>query len=632
MALLSGRNLTMRYGPFDIFQNLNLSVHHGERVAVVGPNGQGKTTLLRILAGEETPVEGEVIRAKGLHIGYLRQEAALVSRRGTLWQLADGAFDDLKAQARQLAAMEEALAGDSSLLEKYGHVQQAFELAGGYTYKLTIEQVLTGLGFTPDTYHQPLRQFSGGQQTRAQLARLLLERPTLLLLDEPTNHLDLAAIEWLENYLAGWNGAVVVVSHDRYFLNKVVNRVLELSFNALELYRGNYAHYVQQRAERRARQEKEYAAQQAVIAKEEEFIRRNLAGQRTNEAKGRRKRLNRLKRDGLIERQRAPKTLALSLQADLRSGDLVLATHSLAVGYPDGDILLTLPDLEIRRGECVALLGPNGSGKTTFLRTILTEIPPKQGAVRLGAAVEIGYFAQIHAELAPQNTALDELLLVKHNMGVGEARNHLARFLFSGDDVFKKVGDLSGGERSRLALAKFALSGANFFILDEPTNHLDIPAQEVLESVLAGFNGTVLLVSHDRYFVDALATRLWVIEGNSITPVAGNYTTYMALKEAPSAALPKSPQKEAAQKTHRQAKAKKRAREKQARLIAQLEQDVEAAEAKLARLARQLEQAGFDQDLERLHQLGLEYRQTEDTLSNLLNRWIAVETTETEAP
>lgn len=624
MAILTASNLAMRFGPHDVFSNLNLSIHHGERAAIVGPNGRGKTTVLRILAGQETPTGGEVFRAKGVKIGYLRQEAALLPFEGTLLELADEAFADLKAQAAELARLEKALATDSSFLDKYGQAQAAFELAGGYNYELTIGQVLTGLGFDEADYHKSIKHFSGGQQTRAQLARLLLERPDLLLLDEPTNHLDLEAVEWLENYLSSWAGAVVVVSHDRYFLDKVANRIWELFSNNLELYRGNYSHYLQQRAERWARSEKEYKRQQTFLDKEEDFIRRNLAGQRTKQAQGRRKRLERLKRDDLVERRTKDKTMRLRLNADLRSGDLVLATHDLAVGYPGGEVLISFPDLEIRRGDCVALLGPNGSGKTTFLKTILKEISPKAGRIRIGAAVEIGYFAQIRTELDLENSVLDELLLVNHNMQVGDARNHLGRFLFSGDDAFKKVGDLSGGERSRLALAKFALNGANFLVLDEPTNHLDIPSQEILEAVLTDFTGTILLVSHNRYFVDALATQVWTIEDKTIIPIEGSYHDYLAYREAKKLSATNVSEKPA-KVAHQAAKEKKRVEDRQARAIAAIEETIATTEAKLAQLTSNIEQASLAQDIETLQELGREYQQIEARLAKLFDEWMSME-------
>ncbi len=629
MALLTGTNLGMRYGPFDIFETINIAIHHGERAAIVGPNGQGKTTLLRLLAGEEKPAEGEVFRAKGLKIGYLKQEVSHRPAADTLWQLALDAFSDVIALAAELNAVEVAMAGNERLLQKYGQLQTEFELQGGYQYEQTIKIVLTGLGFSTAQYHQPMVQFSGGQLTRAHLAWILLQRPELLLLDEPTNHLDLTAIEWLETYLTAWQGAVVVVSHDRYFLDTVVNRIFELSFSQLEKYRGNYSAYVHQRAERTNRYEKEYVAQQKFIAKEDDFIRRNLAGQRTKEAQGRRKRLDRLKRDHFIERQRREKAMQLALRADIRSGNLVLATHKLAIGYPDGDILVSVPNVEIQRGQCVALVGANGSGKTSLLRTILHEISPKSGQIRLGAAVEVAYFAQIHTDFHPENTVLDELRRINDNMTIGDTRSHLARFLFFEDDVFKNVRDLSGGERSRLALAKFVLSGANFLILDEPTNHLDIPAQEILESVLKQFNGTILLVSHDRYFINALATHIWYIHGGTLEAFKGDYRAFQEMMLARTLdETTATASLSASKRTHQAAKAEKRAQEKKERTRASLEQEIEGIQETITGLERDMEQAGLAQNIARLQNLAGKHQHTEQTLASLLEQWVALEAEE----
>ncbi len=636
MSILSTRNLGKYFGGQDIFSGLDLDVEHGARIALIGPNGEGKTTLLQILAGLETPSEGFVQTAKDLHVGYLEQHPSLISTDGNLWELALGAFTELRQQEIQLRRMEAALAEEidevihAGLLKDYGEAQARFELAGGYRYEQTIRQVLSGLGFTEEDYHTPLARFSGGQQSRAHLARLLLEQPDLLLLDEPTNHLDLASVEWLENYLQGWPGAIVVVAHDRYFLNKVANRVWELAFGTVETYRGNFFHYVSQRAERFERRLKEYEAQQEFIAKEEEFIRRNLAGQRTKEAQGRRKRLERLPK---LERPQVHKRLNLPIQPALRSGDLVLATHELVVGYPDGEPLFRCPDLEIKRGYKVALLGPNGAGKTTFLKTILGEVAPKAGAVRFGAGVDIGYYAQTHASLNLKATVLDEILSVE-NLPIADARNYLGRFLFSGDEVFKPVGALSGGERSRVALAKLALTGANFLILDEPTNHLDILSQENLESVLARFGGTILLVSHDRYFVDALASHVWALEpeNGSVAVIEGGYSDYLTFREtgqdrvsANGTGQPVSQSK--SQLERAQTKAEKRALEKKARQIAEVESRIEATEAKLAELATALEAASHAQDVPQLQELGQAYQSTEAVLETLLTRWTELEST-----
>jgi ATP-binding cassette subfamily F protein 3 len=635
MSILSVHNLSKYFGGQDIFDSLSLTISHGARIALVGPNGEGKTTLLRILAGLETPTAGAVTTAKGLSIGYLEQHPSLISNHSTLWELALAAFAGLRAQETQLHELEYTLTGSldesrrAELLQQYGELQTRFEHAGGYSYEQTIREVLAGLGFDPADYQTPLARFSGGQQSRAHLARLLLEKPNLLLLDEPTNHLDLASVEWLENYLPGWPGAMVIVAHDRYFLDRVANRIWEMAFGQVEIFRGNFSHYVAQRAERFERRLKEYETQREFIAREEDFIRRNLAGQRTKEAQGRRKRLERL---GKMARPQENKTLNLSIQPVVRSGDLVLATHDLVVGYPDGPPLFRSPNLEIRRGHRVALLGPNGSGKTTFLKTILGQVPPKAGAIRLGAGVEIGYFAQTQASLNLEATILDEILAME-NMPIGEARNYLGRFLFSGDDVFKPIGSLSGGERSRVALAKLVLTGANFFVLDEPTNHLDIASQESLEEVLGHFGGTILLVSHDRYFVDALATHVWALEPDTqtVTALEGGYSHYLAQREAQKQQLAaanghnQNGSRSTSQVERNLSKAEKRAVEKKVRQLADLETQIESAESRLAQLARDLEEAGRLQALDDLQKLGQAYQDTEARLEQLFVEWTELE-------
>ncbi|MBE7551090.1 MAG: ABC-F family ATP-binding cassette domain-containing protein [Anaerolineales bacterium] len=633
MTILTTQNLGKHYGAQDIFDGLTLSVNHGDRIALVGPNGEGKTTLLRILAGLEQPSAGRVHTAKGLKLGYLEQHPSLISTGGALWDLALSAFAELRRQETALQELAVTLAAETDparhqqLLELYGEAEARFEHAGGYTYEQTIDQVLTGLSFKREDYALPLTKLSGGQQSRAHLAHLLLKQPDLLLLDEPTNHLDLAAVEWLENYLKNWPGAIIVVSHDRYFLDEVSTRVWEMLFGAIEAYRGNYSHYVQQREERVERRQKDYQAQQEFIAKEEDFIRRNLAGQRTREAQGRRKRLERMEK---VDRPVEHKMLKLSLQTTLRSGDLVLATHDLVVGYPDGQPLFTCPDLEIRRGQRVALLGPNGAGKTTFIKTILGQVKPKAGAIRFGAGVEVGYFAQTQASLNLEASILDEILAVQ-NLPLGEARNYLGRFLFSGDDVFKPIGSLSGGERSRVALAKLTLTGSNFLMLDEPTNHLDIPSQENLERVLNDFAGTILLVSHDRYFVDALASHTWALEPDTrtVTVIEGGYSDYLAQREAQKSQGGQSSNgstpKSTSQASREQSKAEKRASEKKARQIAEIESLIAAAESHLADLAQKLEAASQAQDIVQLQKLSQDYQTSEAKLEELLTQWTELE-------
>ncbi|MGV7976998.1 MAG: ABC-F family ATP-binding cassette domain-containing protein [Anaerolineaceae bacterium] len=531
MSVLTAQNLGKSFGPVDIFEDLTFAVPRRARIAIVGPNGVGKTTLLRILAGVEEPTRGSVHRARGLSMGYLPQEAVTV-REGTLWSYCLMAFEALLSQADELKTLERDMQNPDcppDVLQRYGTVLSRFEHGGGYTYANRIQQTLAGLGFAETDYQRPLTQLSGGQRTRAVLARLLLDEPDLLLLDEPSNHLDIAAVEWLEAWLRDWNGAVVIVSHDRYFLDQTASQVWEMT-PALEVYRGNYTAYLTQREARYTRRLAEFEAQNEYIEKQEDYIRRFLGTQNNNQARGRQRRLERLLADSRLSAPKAnirPMRLRLSLAG--RSGDLVLRSYDLQVGYQDeGRPLFHAPDLVLKRGECVAIIGPNGAGKTTFLKTILSQIPPYTGRIELGASLKVGYFAQAHEGLNPELSLIEEINLVAPAMLPAEARNYLAKYGFTGEEVFSRVQTLSGGERGRLALAKLALTDANLLLLDEPTNHLDLPTQEVLQNVLADYPGTILLVSHDRYLIDALASQIWEMNPSASTlkVFTGTYSEY----------------------------------------------------------------------------------------------------------
>jgi ATP-binding cassette subfamily F protein 3 len=567
MSLLSFSYLGQTFGAVDIFAGLTAALPNGGKVGLVGPNGIGKTTLLRILAGLDQPKYGSIHLAKNRQVGYLRQEAvaAFADRDNTVFEEMLSVFAHLEKMAVQLRQMENAMSeGDYSdeLLDRYGAVQEAYEQAGGYDYDVRIKQVLTGLGFGPEQWSMPLAHCSGGQKTRALLARLLLEEPELLILDEPTNHLDVEAIEWLEGMLRQWPGALLIVSHDRYFLDKVVNTIWEMGRNGLETYRGNYSAYVRQRQERWERLEAEFTAVQAHFFKKLDFIKRNIArASSSDRAVGELRRLSRevkavefmgtqaLNVDwittgiaggkwSVAEVERRIRALEnpnphyqrpkMQLRAGQPGSQLVLRTKELLVGYPDTPLFET-EDIQLYRGEVVALIGPNGAGKSTFLKLLLGEIEALDGRFQLGASMQISHFSQAHETLNPENMVLDELLTVK-NIGIGAARDHLARYLFDGDEVFKPIAALSGGERGRLSLAKLALHEANFLLLDEPTNHLDISAQEVLQEALQAYEGTVLLVTHDRYLVDQLATQIWVIEDGRLTVHKGDYQSYLAEK------------------------------------------------------------------------------------------------------
>jgi ATP-binding cassette subfamily F protein 3 len=497
MSLLAANDLAKSYGQNDIFSGISIAIPRGARIAIVGPNGIGKTTLLRLLEGLEEPTRGSLQRMRGLKTGYLPQEATLTGA-STLWEECLRVMADLQAMEADLARLEALMSNPDqaeSVLERYGQVQRDFERRGGYTYETRIRQTLTGLGFETGDYQRPLSQLSGGQRTRAFLSRLLLSDPDLLILDEPTNHLDIAAVEWLEGYLSQWEGATLIVSHDRYFLDKVVDHIWEMSNTGIELYRGNYTAYVQQRQERWDLRLQIFETEQERLLKELDYVKRNISGQNTVQAKGKLRRLSRVVQaieslgveavqskkwleissvteltahtlslqeverriKGLRPPSNRPPHLHLNLKASNRSGDLVLRTHNLEIGYPDeGKALFNTPDLLLKRGDCAAVIGPNGAGKTTFLKTILELMPPLSGEVILGASLHIGYFAQAHEGLHPERTLVQEIDSVAPNMLLAEARDYLARFLFTGEDVFKKVSVLSGGERGRLALAKLS--------------------------------------------------------------------------------------------------------------------------------------------------------------------------------
>jgi ATP-binding cassette subfamily F protein 3 len=665
MSILTLHNVGHSFGDFDLFTGISASIPKGGKIGLVGPNGIGKTTLLRILAGLELSSTGSVTVAQGTRIGYLRQEAmeAFAERANTVYAEMLGVFGGLKTQEAALQELEHRMAdGDTSaeLLHVYSEAQHAFEHAGGYDYELRISQVLYGLGFGKEEWDAPLAQLSGGQKTRALLARLLLEQPDLLILDEPTNHLDVEAIEWLEGTLRTWPGALLLVSHDRYFLDKVVDRIWEMSRQGIEQYRGNYSAYLQQRQERWERRETEFQAIKERFLKELDYIKRNIARDATtNMAKGRLRRLIREVRvvqagglQTLLDKQwgqvmdevdisetrwgvmdveqaikglqsplRRPPQLNLRLKTTLRSGNLVLRSSALEIGYP-GNPLFRADPIQLERLECAALIGPNGTGKTTFLRTLLGQIPALAGEIRFGASLKVGYFAQAHDKLNPDHTVLDELLSHKH-MLLGQARNYLAQYLFRGDDVYKPVRLLSGGERGRLALALLALEGANFLLLDEPTNHLDIPAQEVLQEVLEQFDGTILLVSHDRYLIDRLATQIWELRDARLHVFAGPYAEFVAAREEAVAAAKQEAAEQRAEAKRspngdRKSKIEARRRE---RALAEMEDEIHRLELQLAQLEEDLQAASHAQDLARIQQLSDAYAQTQATLEQSMEAW-----------
>jgi ATP-binding cassette subfamily F protein 3 len=637
MSLLAVENLTKSFGAEMVFSGVNFRVDASDRIGLVGPNGAGKSTLLDIIAGRQEADEGTLTGAGALRIGYLTQTAGFVPTR-TLREEMLQVFAEVRAWEDELHALAARMESPESfenaeayerLLDRYAELQERFEHADGYTIEARVNQVLDGLGFTKEQQALPATSLSGGQQTRAALGKLLLQEPDLLLLDEPTNHLDLAALEWLEEYLSGWKGAIIVVAHDRYFLDRVVTRVLELAFGRIEEYPGNYTRYVQLRAERLERRRKEYEEQQEYIARTEEFIRRYKAGQRSKEARGRQTLLNRLER---LERPQDFQAIRFRLGKQIESGQVVLTTQKLAVGYPANGVasgparLLNVPDMEVQRGERIGMLGPNGSGKTTLLRTIIGQLAPLEGRVALGHNVLVGYYAQTHDDLNPNNIMLDEIRQATP-FSEESARTFLGRFLFSGDDIYKPISALSGGERSRLALAKLTLLGANFLVLDEPTNHLDLPARQALEAVLAEYDGTLLFVSHDRYFIDALASRVWLIQDGMFIDHPGNYSDYRRRHAAVArAAVPMQRQEPETRESQTRARKRQTAPNgnPSARQISQVEAEISAAEQRVAALETELAAASMEANVERITALASDYEREKARLEALYEEWAAL--------
>ncbi|HEY6119287.1 MAG TPA: ABC-F family ATP-binding cassette domain-containing protein [Pyrinomonadaceae bacterium] len=516
------------YGTQDVLRGASLQVNPGEHVGLVGRNGAGKTTVFKLVTGDESSDGGDVVRARGVRLGLLAQHIHFEAG-ATVHESALAAFGTLQQIEHEMHVLEHRMAEPTDdlekVLERYSDLQHQFEREGGFEYAAKAEAILMGLGFDRDTWTLETEKLSGGQQNRLGLARLLLAQPDVLLLDEPTNHLDVVAVEWLEEFLQSYNSAYVIISHDRYFLDRVCRRIIELENGQAVSYTGNYSDYLIEREVRRDAQQRAYENQQQLISKTEEFIRRNIAGQKTKQAKSRRKMLQRLDRIDAVSTERSSGDFRL--QAIERTGNHVLMVEQASVGYP-GRVLARNISLILRRGECLGIIGPNGSGKTTFLRTILRKIPALEGEVRWGTKVQIGYYAQQLEDLDDRNEIIMELRRVApSDATAGELRSFLAKFLFTGDDVYKHVRDLSGGEKGRLALAKLIYSRVNVLVLDEPTNHLDIPSREALEEALDAYEGTIVTISHDRYFLNRIASQILALDGKgSAEHYDGNYSEY----------------------------------------------------------------------------------------------------------
>lgn len=534
MIILQANKIERSFAGEVLFDNINLQVDERDRIALVGKNGAGKSTLLKILVGEEEPTSGEINKKKDISLSYLAQDSRFESEN-TIYDEMLHVFDDLRRKEKQLRQMELEMGEKSGedldkLMLDYDRLSENFRQAGGFTYEADIRAILNGFKFDESMWEMKIAELSGGQNTRLALAKMLLERPNLLVLDEPTNHLDIETIAWLENYLVNYSGALIIVSHDRYFLDKVATITLDLTKHSLDRYVGNYSRFVELKEQKLVTEEKNYEKQQKEIAALEDFVNRNLVrASTTKRAQSRRKQLEKMER--LDKPEAGKKSANMTFQSEKTSGNVVLTVENAAIGY-DGEVLSQPINLDLRKMNAVAIVGPNGIGKSTFIKSIVDQIPFIKGEKRFGANVEVGYYDQTQSKLTPSNTVLDELWNDFKLTPEVEIRNRLGAFLFSGDDVKKSVGMLSGGEKARLLLAKLSMENNNFLILDEPTNHLDIDSKEVLENALINFDGTLLFVSHDRYFINRVATHVLELSDKGSTLYLGDYDYYVEKKAA----------------------------------------------------------------------------------------------------
>ena len=590
MIILQANKIERSFAGEVLFDNISLQVDEWDRIALVGKNGAGKSTLLKILVGEEEPTSGEINKKRDLSLSYLAQDSRFESTN-TIYDEMLHVFDDLRKTEKNLRQMElemgEKTGADlEKLMQDYDRLSEEFRQAGGFTYEADIRAILNGFKFDESMWQMKIEELSGGQNTRLALAKMLLEKPNLLVLDEPTNHLDIETIAWLENYLVNYSGALLIVSHDRYFLDKVATVTVDLTKHFLDRYVGNYSSFVEQKEQKLLTEAKNYEKQQKEIAALEDFVNRNLVrASTTKRAQSRRKQLEKMER--LDKPEAGTKSAHMTFHSDKTSGNVVLTVEEAAVGYDD-QILSEPINLDIRKMNAVAIVGPNGIGKSTLIKSIVGQIPFIKGEARFGANVEVGYYDQTQSKLTPHNSVLDELWNDFKLTPEVEIRNRLGAFLFSGDDVKKTVGMLSGGERARLLLAKLSMENNNFLILDEPTNHLDIDSKEVLENALIDFDGTLLFVSHDRYFINRVATQVLELSEEGSTLYLGDYDYYLekkaeleALAAAQAEAVPVSSTEEVTSNDYHLQKQNQKELRKITRRIEQLEAEMEELDQKI---------------------------------------------------
>lgn len=609
MIILQANKIERSFAGEVLFDNISLQVDERDRIALVGKNGAGKSTLLKILVGEEEPTSGEINKKRDLSLSYLAQDSRFESTN-TIYDEMLHVFDDLRKTEKTLRQMElemgEKTGADlEKLMQDYDRLSEEFRQAGGFTYEADIRAILNGFKFDESMWQMKIEELSGGQNTRLALAKMLLEKPNLLVLDEPTNHLDIETIAWLENYLVNYSGALLIVSHDRYFLDKVATITLDLTKHSLDRYVGNYSSFVEQKEQKLLTEAKNYEKQQKEIAALEDFVNRNLVrASTTKRAQSRRKQLEKMER--LDKPEAGTKSAHMTFHSDKASGNVVLTVEEAAVGYDD-QVLSEPINLDIRKMNAVAIVGPNGIGKSTLIKSIVGQIPFIKGEARFGANVEVGYYDQTQSKLTPHNSVLDELWNDFKLTPEVEIRNRLGAFLFSGDDVKKTVGMLSGGERARLLLAKLSMENNNFLILDEPTNHLDIDSKEVLENALIDFDGTLLFVSHDRYFINRVATQVLELSVEGSTLYLGDYDYYLekkaeleALAAAQAEAEPASSTEEVTSNDYHLQKQNQKELRKITRRIEQLEAEMEELDQKIQDITETMHSTNDAADLVQL--------------------------------
>ena len=618
------------FGVRQVFSNVSFEIKEGDRIALVGPNGAGKSTLLKCILGIEELDEGQVVMSPVASIGYLQQDVNLGD--ASLAEEIETAWEDVHAlenKLQELTTYLETHEASESDLQRLDYLQNRLEWLGGYDYEQKTKRIVYGLGFTDEDLYKPANAFSGGQKTRINLAKALVRSPDFLFLDEPTNHLDMEMLEWLEGYLSSYRGGILIVSHDRYFMDRIVTGVVELDHHKATTYRGNYSRYVAQREERLKADTIAYEKQQEYIKKTEEYIDKYRAGIKSKMARGRQSQLNRLER---LEAPETSHSLDFKFPPAAMSADKVLVLDHVSIGYKTDDPIIDDVSVVVRRGESVALIGPNGAGKSTMVKAIVGELFPTEGHIDIGNRVQVGYFSQEHEELHDRWQVVDEIIN-NYNFTEEKARNVLGSFLFKGDDVFKLVGDLSGGERARLALLKLFLQGDNFLILDEPTNHLDVPTREIVERALQQFGGTCFIISHDRYFLDQVSTRTLVLENKGLTEYLGNYSYYKEkLKEQQDIAaltevveevakedvkseaktISPSPSDEPKQKTNTYMVEKQ---------LAEVEEEIARLEATTKMYEVQLANPVVQQDLAEMENISKQLSDTESNLQKLYEKW-----------